>query len=547
MTLKELYQSINKREWHFVGAITIIAILLTSLPYLFGWLVRGNDYFLGFHSLSSGDISVYYSYLEQVKQGHFLFKDLYTSEFQGAGRLNIFWLGVGLFGRIFNLPDILTFHLARILLIPVFGFVAYLFLSYFFLDKAKRKISYLFLIFASGWGGIFSQLLDKFYFEKAGYSHWPPDLWVPESNTFLTLYQSPHFIASVTLVVLIFLLMLLAFENNKIKYSISAGLAGLALFQFHPFNIFVIFGALGLYIAALCSIQKKIRWQFIKHYVIFSLLSALSIIYYLYLLKFDWLTIESGRENLCLTPALFLIIIGYGLIIPLAIFGYYSLSKNKEIKNSPWLFLIIWAVFQFFLIYSPVNFERRMIEGWQIPLILLAISGLYFVKSKLDKLKLFSVINRNIFLLGFLFIVFFFTSNLFVMADDIGLFKTKNNLLYIPAAEKEAFAWIKSNVGESQPIFSYWRTGNLIPGQTGKTVYLGHSVETAYFYTKIQNIDWFLNTKSDEARARFLKANKIKYLYWGKDERSKSSFEPQKANFLEKVYSNNEVEIYKVL
>src|SRR6185295_7920784 len=140
--------------------------------------------------------------------------------------------------KAFNLSASVAFHLTRILLIPIFFGVAYTYLAYLFNDVWRRKVALLFLSCSSGLGLIFIYHLALYPQNYAnGVFNWPMDLWVPDINTFLTLFTSPHFIAASILVLAIFLLISLFVENNKYSYAVWAGIFGLALFSFHPFQV----------------------------------------------------------------------------------------------------------------------------------------------------------------------------------------------------------------------------------------------------------------------------------------------------------------------
>ncbi|MFH1187472.1 MAG: hypothetical protein V1688_01265, partial [bacterium] len=206
MTLKKICQSISKKEWKKIFWFSVAAIFITTMPFIYGYLrTPAGKVQSGIHALTPVDLNVYYSYLEQAKQGRTVFVDLFTSEAQTPLIFNIFWLAVGIVGKILKLNSIITFQLARIFLIPIFIITIYIFISYFFSDKTKRQTALIFILFSSGIGAILSPILEKFVYETYGYYHWPLDMWVPESSTFLTLFHMPHFIASLTLIILIFL------------------------------------------------------------------------------------------------------------------------------------------------------------------------------------------------------------------------------------------------------------------------------------------------------------------------------------------------------
>jgi len=270
MNLVQIFKSISSKEWWLVGFLGFILIIITSLPVLYGVLVTPeNQVFTAMHFVSADDWFVYYSFINQGSEGNFLFNDLF-SPVEHLEVLRPFWLGVGVIAGVLNLSAPAAFHLVRILLIPVFLFIAYLFLAYIFKDQAKRKFSLIFLSFSSGLGIFFIGRLVLFplNYAKGGFQ-WPMDLWVPEINTFLTLFTSPHFIGATILILLIFLLTALFTENGKYSYAIWSGLAGLVLFSFHPFQVLKVFAIIAIFFLVLMIRHKKIIWSLVNYFLVF--------------------------------------------------------------------------------------------------------------------------------------------------------------------------------------------------------------------------------------------------------------------------------------
>ncbi len=145
--VSNLARKITTEEWRWVAWLILIVLFLIGAPYLFGYLMAGpNLVYTGFHALTTGDLPVYYSYINQVKEGNFLLKDLFTSEPQSYGTFNLLWFLVGLMARAFNLGAPLAFHLARLILAPVLIVILYFWLSYF-LRKNPSARSVCFFIF----------------------------------------------------------------------------------------------------------------------------------------------------------------------------------------------------------------------------------------------------------------------------------------------------------------------------------------------------------------------------------------------------------------
>jgi len=175
---------------------------------------------------------------------------------------------VGNLAKIFNWSVIFSFHFIRLFLTPVFVVAVYIFFTLFFRESKERKLALIFLLFSDGVGAYFIAPFSLLDFSGQPGFGTPNDIWVPESITFLSLYKTPHFIASLILMILIFLLMLLAFEKKQFRYSFGAGILAAIYFNFHPFYIPLIFGTLFFYLTILIFKAKKILWFEVSHFFI---------------------------------------------------------------------------------------------------------------------------------------------------------------------------------------------------------------------------------------------------------------------------------------
>ncbi len=533
----------TKSDWKFLGIIWVIVVVLTFLPVVFGYLTTPPDkVFLFRPNDNGGDFTVYYSYIEQVREGHFLFKNFFTSEAQPIPVFNPFWLSAGMFAKIFNLSAPFAIQILRFLFILPFLIITYYLLSFFLEDKFKRRICFIILTFASGLGGIFSfnsQNQHKFM-----------DLFVPEAFTFLTLYTEPHFILSLVLFICTIFLSIKAISSYKLKYSLLAGLFSLILFSFHPYHVYSVFLILFSFGVVEYFIKAKLNFNYIKHFIIVLLFSLPSILYQLWTIFTIPAVYQHLLQNITLTPSLYVVIISYGFLIPLAIIGLVLIIKNKERKELE-LMVVVWFVCQFFLLYLPVKTQIRLSEGLQFPIAILATYGIFYLKDILVKNKnLFDLVRYQktafyMFLI-YLFFILFFVSSATILYTDVLLYSVKYKLFYISKSEYESINWLK-NTPKNSIILSSYFNGNVIPAFALRQVFVGHSHETANFSIKEKETENFFKKYDSEQRFTFLKDNNIDYLFFGLEEKSGTDFDPNQDSFLQKVYQNENVSIYKVI
>lgn len=549
--LQETLKSISKKELLFIGGMILLVIVLTAAPYLYGYFKAPADkVFIGGNFLSTSDIFVYYSYIEQAKAGNFIFQDLFTSENQNRVIFNIFWLAVGLAAKVFSLSSFFILQIFRIIFIPILIFTLYFFISFITKDKKQRFWGLLLLLFSSGlgdWLYIYFNGLDY----GGGAVNYPIDLWITEANIFLTMsYFAAHFMASLALMIWIFLLMYLALNHNKIKYSLSAGLLALILFNFHPFYIVSIFIILFSYLLVLFFFFNKKLWPLLKHLIVLGLIASPSILYHFYIISFDPITALRASQNLTLTPGLFAVLAGFGLIIFFAVLGIILFwRKYKELdidQRSKYIFLITWLGVNFILIYFPISFQRRLLEGLEVPMVLLAVFGLVFLFQFLNLGEVPGLRNicKNKVLLLFLFVICFCSTNLSNYSNSYA-YSIEEDLYYTDKAKLEALNWLKANGDRDKVVFTDTSNGIYIPAYAGFKTYFGHWAETVFVEDKYERIKWFYkDNKNDEKKLKFLHDNNIGYIFW---DSQGDHFSPETKDYLEKIFENSEVEIYKVL
>lgn len=536
-----LIKSIAREEWVFVSLMIVVIVAVTAVPYLYGYLnAPPQAVYTGIHHLTPGDANVFLSMIEQVKQGDNVFINLYTSEPQHRLLVNPLWLSVGWLGKALNLSNLLTFHVARSLWIIIFISVVYLFIAYFFREPRKRKWILLLVLFSSGLGVFF----NPFLFDVNNIYEHPTDIWVSESITFLSLYHSPHLIASLTLIVLIFLLGLLAFERNQLRYSVSAGVACSFLLWFHPFNGPTVYLVLAVYLVVLFIRQRKINWSHARHYLLFAVIPLPVVAYLFTVSRVDWVTRQWSAQNILPSPSVWMYLIGYGVILLLALVGLWISLKKPENKR---VFLTVWVISSAFLLYAPLTFQRRMSEGLHIPLTILAALGMYFILGKLAQRDGSLKVRQYAFIM--LLVIFLPLTNVQILGQDIYMYQTKKTLpYYLYEGEVEAMRWLKRNVPKDEVIFSSYYMGNYIPAYSGRIVWIGHGPQTIDLPDKKATNDWFWRDDAEsQAKRAFLQRENITYVFYGRKEKEIGTYSPATKDYLKKVFSDSQAEIYRVL
>ncbi len=541
---------ITPKEWKFVLTIAGIVVILTIAPWLYGLAITPVTHvFLWTQYINIADFPVYFSYLEQIGQGHILLKDLFTSEEQARLLFNPFFLVVGLLAKLFSLPPPMAWQIIRLLLIAPALMIFYSFFAYFFQETLKRKIAFLLLVFSSGLGVWFGQ----FFYNLAGGDnsfswYWTPmDVWVPESNTFLALYHNPLHLLALALIVLTVLLWLKATERDSLRHSFLAGVTAFILILSHPYHIPTLLLIPLLWILALRLTHRIPKlWPTIKHYLILAGLMTPAIAYHLYLLLFDFSRKENWAQSFGFTPHPTVVLISYGLPLALAVLGW-KLLKAKQTLSPKFLFCFIWFSVGFFLLYAWfLEWPRRLSQGLQVPLTVFAAMGLHYLWNKWRHLLPASHLAAA-FIIVLLVTPLFLLSPLYIMVNDLAWYSMQSNFFSLPRETYKALQWIKKETPPDAVILTSPETGNILPGLTGRTVFSGHFPETARYWEKLAWMNFFFSKQSTAGqKQKFLKQYRVSHLVWDFTEDHAGQFNPDEQNFLIPVFKTSTTTVYKV-
>jgi len=540
MTFRELVKSVSGREWLAIDIVAAIVVALTAIPPLVGWLFgvqRGLEW-TGMQAFSPGDLGVYLSYIVQGKAGAPFMINLFTTE-ATVPVFNILWFSVGQLAWMFSLAPLVAYHAARLILIPVFLAVSYLAISFFLSGRSERFAAFLMLAFGSGLG-LYAAPLFFGSASSLGGQEWPIDLWVSEANAFASMSYSPHFVASWLFFLLAVLWLVLAFDSGKVRYGAIAGAAALVLFSFHPFHAPTLYALGFVYLLA----TRKFRGQEARRswsaFAIFVALSAPAVLYHYVISTYDTFGREALAANSCLTPAFWHVLIGFGALVLLALVGV-ALARSRRADLRQTAFLVVWVLVCLALVYSPLTFQRRLLEGLQFPLAVLAAPAALAIVRRLKTRFPFA----GILLAAALFVVLMLPSSFSVIARNIVMYaQDKPPIFYLSADRSVAFDWIRANTPDDAAFMVDVQSGYLIAGWADRRVYVGHWANSGDVAAKREDVRRFFAELDDLGRERFMRANRMQYVFVGPGERALGGL--SETGRFEMVYSIGEIEIFRL-
>lgn len=512
-------KSVTPHEWRIVGVAAAVAMACSAAtPVAAFFIARSRDLvWNGRQFLSPGDLGVYLSYIAQGKGGRLLMENFATTEAL-VPVFNWFWLAVGWFARLTHLSPLAAYNASRILLIPALAAVAYLSFTIVLPAVRHRVTAFLIFMFASGVGPYVAPFLGSVRPTPTTYQ-WPIDFWVGESNTFLTMLHTPHFVASLALLVASAALMLLALDTGKTRYALAAGATALALFAFHPFHaptLYAVFLAIVLARTFLDGFRAADWWA----YVMFVGYSAPAVAYHWWLTHLTPNARFMLDTNLTITPSFFHVAAGLGVALPLAAYGVWRGDKMAGMSSTHRRALAIWAFVQLLVIYAPLSFQRRLIEGVAFPLAALAAP---VVMAAYDR-----VVNRKewrpyaIAYGPLVAAVLFLPSTVGAVVRSVTV--SGPDMIatsYMTRQQRDSYAWVARETPADAIVLTGEGTGNILIGLGERRTYAGHWANTIELGRKREEINGFFGSWTDDERQAFLEKERITHVFVGPAERAK--------------------------
>jgi hypothetical protein len=542
--------SISREEVRLVSLIAVLVLVVTFLPYALGYLLAPSDWEFGGVVMNFEDSHGYLAKMNQGAAGSLTYQIPFTSEEHEGAFVGGFFLALGWICALTGLPVVWMWHLSRL----VFGFLllwsAYVFISYFVEDIRQRLVAFLLVCFSAGFG--WAVLLTG-RFSILGFDL--IDFKMPEAHTFFTVLTFPHFALGATLLLVIFLLVLTLHRTRRWRHAVFAGLASLLLAVVHPYNLLIVAGTLGIWLLILLWRQRSVPWLELAGSVVAGLMALPAFAYYLYIFStnpaFSAWSSQSGSPS----PHPLHYLIGYGPLLILALPVMVHQARKADVET---ILPLIWVVVVAILVYAPLKQQRRMVEGVHVPLSVLATIGLY--SWWLPRLERSPTVRKLITLrqrsysprrmrnfIVFLVLVLTLPSNLYLLTS-LAVTATQHPYPFFhERAEIEAVDWLASETEWGDTVLAAYGTGSYIPARVDHRVFVGYWAETAQFDAKVEMVDRFFQGETpDSWRRELLHQYDIAYVYSGPRERILGTFDPDAADYLIPVFTNELVTIYRV-
>jgi len=530
---------IQSSEWRFVLIGSLVVLAISSVPYALGALLATDERVFGgmVYGVEDG-----YSYLAKMRQGAegaWLFHIPYTAEPHPGTIIYLLYLLLGKVAALLPWGSLTTrlvcvSHTARVAFGLLLLLTIYRFLAVFTGRIAVRRLAWLMTAFGGGLGWLLVLIGQPGWLGSI-----PLDLILPEGFTFLVLFALPHIALGRSLFLSGLLALLQAWEANVwgdgswVRWAVLTGLSWLAMGLVVPFYVAVAWAVMGAAWVVKTVRERRILWREFAAAAVAALVSAPIVVYSAYVFTMQPVYATWSAQNLILSPHPLHYVVAYGLPLALAMLAVRQVWRDD---GPAWLALA-WVGVVPLLVYLPISVQRRLAEGVQIPLSLLAAWGMHEIQM--------SVVWRRV-VCAMLLIVMSLTNGLLVGGSCLAL-RGQPAPIYRDAEEIAALDWLSAQVDADDVVLASYETGNYLPVRVGARVVLGHGPETVDIEDKRKLVAAFFDSStSDDWRRRLLEQYGVDYVFVGPRERLIGDFEPAHAAYLRQVYCGGRYVVFEV-
>ena len=490
------------------------------------------------------DQDSYLTWAYQAYEGNLLFDMKYTSEPQRKIHFRPLMLLMGLTGRWFDLSLTRVFHIFTAVIGYLLLVFSYALCRLVFPSPGRRVFAFLLISFSAG----ASWLLPPGYLQyiTATYKILPVDRWIPEGNVFLTLMTNANYAAATLGMVLSLLFFLLAAKRRNHLFSFLAGLSCASLVLVHPPDAVTIFLVLSLFmvVRSIGAGREERRFRLIS-YAVYAAMTLAAVLYQYVIFMMEPTFASWAKMTKIVSPAPYSFVIGYGFLFVMALYGAYRMFPRMDDGKAV---VLCWLVVGFLLYYFPVTFQARVIMGYHIPVSMAACYGVFAALGGTGRKVRLAVLAA--------FFLLTIPSNVRTVVNFSVVPPRVREGYYIERGEVDAVNRLGEVSSSDDIVLSSQDIGSYIPGRIGCYVYIGHGSETVDLDRKKGELGKFLDAATPHSwRKSFLSESGIDYVYAGRHERRLRKteggpfvdFDPNTAAYLEKIYSKDGVEIFKVI
>lgn len=522
----------SEKTW--LGVATALVLAIVIAPFLAGWLSAPPDQPFSGILVERDDGFSYLTKIRLGARGSWQFQDEYAVQVHPGTPLFLVFITLGHITSPVADPRIplgtlaIVYTLARILFAALYLVVLSRFISMFLEDVAARRIAWVLIIVCAGLGWL--MLLGS---QGDGAGLPSLDLYLGEANTIVPLMAYPHTLLARAALLAGAMCLMRADTQMDWRFAAAAGGFWLIASVAVPFEVLIAGGLVGGWIVARWIVTRRVPWRLAGMGLAAGLPGAALNGITLALIGTDPTYAAWTAQNRLPLPPFVQLLATFGLQIGLAIVGAIILWREKSRHAD---LLIGWAVASPLLTLIPLPFQLRFIEGFTIPLGILAAAALQRIPAGgLRRAAVAGVIGLLL------------PSTLLLTGG--GAAAVLGGFGRFSAGQAAALEWLRAHAEPDSVVLSSSEFGVIVPAAAPLRAALGHGFETPDFEKTQSEVKALYAGRMDPSQASaWMHERQVRYVVFGPDEARLAGVETTPlagALGLEEVFAQGGYHIYE--
>ncbi len=521
--------AVSGAEWTFVAGVIVALLVVTSIPYLYAYLSAPTGWRYMGVMVNVPDHVQYFSWYWDYTRAN-LAIDRLTPEPNAPVFFNLLWWILGRLGGALGVGYEVMFQALRLVATGAFLVLLYRMIAWFLPELWQRRTAFLTAIFASGFGWILIGLREVFNLPQLiwGTPDYPLQLslliFTFEPNTFYSILSTPHLVGA-ALYMLAFDLLLRGELARPWRAAIVAGLWTQFMGWQHGYDLFLVWGILAAYGVLKALRDRAIPWRLFWMGVILVGLSFPPGLYSFLLTRLDpiWREVLGQFGNADVyspLPWWVWVLMGPSFLLALAQQVRIGLFRVRGLDDKT-LFLKAWFWANFALLYLPADFQIKMLNGWQVPIAILATQFVFEAIVPWVSRRWSALGARAPRLAALALVAVVVPTNLYLFAWRFVDLGRHTYPYYLSQDEVTALDWLRDNGTGDDVVLASLAVGQYVPALSGERAVLAHWAQTVDYFGKRDEVTAFYAaaTPGSDRRALLDKYN-VRYVIVGPVERS---------------------------
>jgi hypothetical protein len=497
-------------RWTFPALVFAVLALLTEIPYIAGRCASPPERRFGGILLWVDDLNMYFSFIRQAADGHWLFINRLTHLPHTPAFFNPEYLAVGLLIRWLSLTDTAAFALWRVVGIAalVGGFAALL--SVVEPRPLARKMALVLFAFGGGFGWILRLL------EALGPGTPLRRIWGAYLDfdlqtgiqPFAQALLNPHFSLPHGLLLIVMALYFMAERNGRTLHYVAAGIIAALSGSVRPYDLITLWTALPLFI--LIAPGPIRSWRTLQR-LLPLLVTAPMLVYFAWLFSMHAIFRYWARQGAIEPIPLLGQLLGIGLP-GLAVIWRLLRPRAYPLSRAEDRFCLAWLVTVLILLHG-----RRWLPFLPFsPQLMIPTMGAVYVLAlpvlRFERLKAMPIVARCAILTSLVLVNSL--SSGFMFYERARIACTHHHYYHVRVADVAAFEWLNRVAHEDNVVLAAEQDGNRLGRFVSARVVLGHYSVTPHSDLRRAEIERLLSgaMSANEAHA-YLKTMGVRWLY----------------------------------